>query len=206
MDVTLLKAEEIWGSTALDVIKKYGARVAPTDLAILLGCSSDPDTLTIEKNQSCFAFSKSLEPDSGKIISINTLGVDTLSETHDYYLGVRPVLPPSETNKINRSYSKTLTRGVSVYEYGEYPRISADISVPDLIQCVDKLKKKKSFLIIWGMDSISAEEQKKFIPLLKDRQILSSKLPEKVQIIILTKKLKAISSMIKSITFHLKVS
>ena len=37
MDVTLLKKKQIWGSDALDVIKKYGTKTALTDLALVLG-------------------------------------------------------------------------------------------------------------------------------------------------------------------------
>ena len=37
MQTTFLTEDQIWGGSALDVIKKYGTKTALTDLAIALG-------------------------------------------------------------------------------------------------------------------------------------------------------------------------
>ena len=37
MDFTFLEEDQIWGDDALDVMKKYGTAVAPTDLTVILG-------------------------------------------------------------------------------------------------------------------------------------------------------------------------
>ncbi|MBQ9034396.1 MAG: hypothetical protein IJ099_00345 [Alphaproteobacteria bacterium] len=37
MDFTFLKEDQIWGDGALDVMKRYGTKVAPTDLTVILG-------------------------------------------------------------------------------------------------------------------------------------------------------------------------
>lgn len=37
MDFTFLKEDQIWGDGALEVMKRYGTKVAPTDLTVILG-------------------------------------------------------------------------------------------------------------------------------------------------------------------------
>ena len=37
LDFTFLKEDQIWGNDALEVMKRYGTKVAPTDLAVILG-------------------------------------------------------------------------------------------------------------------------------------------------------------------------
>ena len=69
----------------------------------------------------------------------------------------------------------------------------------------EKTEVHKGFLVIDGLDNIPESEQEKFVPLLKDRQILSSKLPNEVQILVPVKKIEDISKRIKSLIFPLKV-
>ena len=44
MKITLLTEDQIWGSHALDVIKKYGTKVSMTDLAYVLSNYDIPNT------------------------------------------------------------------------------------------------------------------------------------------------------------------
>ena len=37
MDFTFLTEDQIWGDDALEVMKRYGTKVAPTDLTVILG-------------------------------------------------------------------------------------------------------------------------------------------------------------------------
>ena len=105
-----------------------------------------------------------------------------------------------------------LVEGASASDFAEYPKIEADISVQDLIKHIEHIEsvkqrlKKKMLLVIVGLDEVSAEEQEKFIPLLKDRQIFYSKLPDKVQLLIPVKDTESVSWDIRSLTFPLKVS
>ena len=98
--------------------------------------------------------------------------------------------------------------GANSSDFAEYPKIEADISVQRLIQYMDTFEKTedhKGFLVIDGLDNIPESEQEKFVPLLKDRQILSSKLPNEVQILVPVKKIEDISKRIKALIFPLKV-
>lgn len=101
--------------------------------------------------------------------------------------------------------------GAKASDFAEYPTIEADISVQELIKYIEQLEsvkqrlKKKMLLVITGLDKVSADEQAKFIPLLKDRQIMASKLPDAIQIVMPVADADAVSHAIKSLIFKLKV-
>ena len=60
METTFLKEEEIWEENALEVMKAYGTKVAPTDLAVLLGSwVTGDDERTSEGDLTCLAWSAS---------------------------------------------------------------------------------------------------------------------------------------------------
>ncbi len=59
---------------------------------------------------------------------------------------------------------------------------------------------KHLFLVINGLDNIEAEEQDKFIHLLKDRRSGTFKLPDYVQIVIPVKDKEKVSKQIKSLS------
>ena len=128
------------------------------------------------------------------------------------WLGPKPAHTKAE--KINQIKTEfiddraLLIVGAKASDFAEYPKIEADISVQYLIKHVEVLEKKKvskAFLIIDGLDKVSESEQEKFIPLLKDRQIMTSKLPASVQIVMPVADADAVSSKIKSLIFELKV-
>ncbi len=128
------------------------------------------------------------------------------------WLGPKPARTKAE--KINQIKTEfiddraLLIVGAKASDFAEYPKIEADISVQRLIQYMDTFEKTedhKGFLVIDGLDNIPESEQEKFVPLLKDRQILSSKLPNEVQILVPVKKIEDISKRIKSLIFPLKV-
>ena len=128
------------------------------------------------------------------------------------WLGPKPARTKAE--KINQIKTEfiddraLLIVGANSSDFAEYPKIEADISVQRLIQYMDTFEKTevhKGFLVIDGLDNIPESEQEKFVPLLKDRQILSSKLPNEVQILVPVKKIEDISKRIKALIFPLKV-
>lgn len=99
-----------------------------------------------------------------------------------------------------------LIEGAKASDFPEHPHISATISVHDLIRYVDTLDETNSFLVVDDLDKVPASEQEKFIPLVKDRQILSSKLPGKLQILIPVKDTKLVLREIRYLSFPLKVA
>ena len=99
-----------------------------------------------------------------------------------------------------------LIEGAAVSDFRECPCILASISAQKLIQYIGTMSREETLLVVLGMDKVSSEEQEKFIPLLKERQILSTKLSDKVKVLIPVKNINSVLPAIQSLTFQLKVS
>ena len=125
MDFTFLKEEQIWGDDALDVMKKYGTAVAPTDLTVLLGgvMNSAGGTKTSEGETTCA--SRSASSWCGRVRCVSAEGDKSWYDTDVRRVSARPALPPSEASKISPSKARVLS-GIRVVEYGEYPQTVAD--------------------------------------------------------------------------------
>ncbi len=125
LDFTLLSEEKIWGDDALDVIKMYGTKVAPTDLAIILGTDMPYNAdRTSENDLACWSWSSTgnmgvycIDPWGNKI----RMGLPPRR-----YVAVRPALSPSEAHKLQPTNRKKGINGVEIVEYGEYPQTVAD--------------------------------------------------------------------------------
>ena len=59
MQTTFLTEDQIWGGSALDVIKKYGTKTALTDLAIALGGYMGSGSTTSEGDKAGYVWSAS---------------------------------------------------------------------------------------------------------------------------------------------------
>ncbi len=125
--VTLLTTEQIWGGKALEAMKKYGTKVAPTDLAAILGAwMTGGSSKTSEGERTCYSWSAS----SSVFAHVRCVGpgsVEIWREPDERLVGVRPALPSSVTSKIRPSAARAgSVCGVDIYEYGEYPQTVAD--------------------------------------------------------------------------------
>ena len=133
LDFTLLTEKQIWGDKdgngQLDVMKEYGTKVAPTDLAVILGgqVSGTYYNRTSEGETTCVSWSASPEKGAADVQCIDFGGGKGSWEWPNYrYIPVRPALPPSETEKLTSTNRKTGVNGVDIIEYGEYPQTVAD--------------------------------------------------------------------------------
>ena len=125
MDFTFLKEEQIWGDGALDVIKHYGTKVAPTDLAVILGgYMTGGGERTSENDLTCAFWSASLYG-AADVCCVLHDGDNHRETPNDRSISARPALPPSETSKISPSEARAIGE-VRVAEYGEYPQTIAD--------------------------------------------------------------------------------
>ncbi len=126
MDFTLLTENQIWGDGALEVMKRYGTKVAPTDLTVILGgwMSSRGDR-TSEGDLTCASWSASSAEYVG-VRCVSERGYEGWSTPNNNIIySVRPALPPSEASKISPSIARAIN-GIFVAEYGEYPQTVAD--------------------------------------------------------------------------------
>ena len=130
LDFTLLTEEQRNGNKALEVMKKYGPKNAPTDLAVLQGAlMTNKGNRTIDGDLTCYTWSSSFDSaNNPRCVSADT-SFAVFKKTQRN-VGVRPVLPATETSKIQPSAQKTGILGIQIVEYGEYPQIIApqDIS------------------------------------------------------------------------------
>ena len=68
MQTTFLTEDQIWGGSALDVIKKYGTKTALTDLAIALGGYMGSGSTTSEGDKAGYVWSASAYDDDVRVV------------------------------------------------------------------------------------------------------------------------------------------
>lgn len=125
MDVTFLKEDQIWGDGALEVMKRYGTKVAPTDLAVILGARMiGGGDRTSEGDLTCLSWSASSTM-NGLVRCGAYGGQKNMEQAVCRTTSARPVLPPSEASKIAPRKLRHID-GIWVAEYGEYPQTVAD--------------------------------------------------------------------------------
>ncbi len=134
IELTLLTVGQIFGDgneKQLEVLKKYGTRMAVTDLCILTGCSYDSDTIDEDKSltgRTGWYFTKSYDTANG-IYSINSDGKSEFDLFYSRDTVIRPVINSSSIfsrvclNKRN-GYNETYE-----VEFGEYPQYVASESM-----------------------------------------------------------------------------
>ena len=68
MQTTFLTEDQIWGGSALDVIKKYGTQTALTDLAIALGGYMGSGSTTSEGDKAGYVWSASANDNNVRVV------------------------------------------------------------------------------------------------------------------------------------------
>lgn len=126
MNFTVLEEEQIWGDDALDIMKRYGTSVAPTDLTAILGgiMNIASGAKTSEGETTCLSWSKSWDT-NGHVRYVCLNGTKDWITTDIRSISARPVLPSWEASKISPSNVR-LIAGIRVAEYGQYPQTVAD--------------------------------------------------------------------------------
>ena len=125
MDFTFLNEDQIWGDRALDVMKRYGTKVAPTDLTVILGgAMTGKYDRTSEGDLTCMSWSVS-PIEVSNVTCVFFEGGSVNGHVRSRAISARPVLPPSEASKISPSKARTID-GIRIAEYGEYPQTVAD--------------------------------------------------------------------------------
>lgn len=137
IQATLLTEDQIWGETALEVIKKYGTKVALSDLAIVLGGWLGSAGTTIEGDRSGYIWTAS-GLDLGLVRTITHAGDLCYYYPNRRRDGVRPVLLKRTTDKFShiKQQVRLLPNGlqVKVVYYGEYPQKAVKIKSSELLE------------------------------------------------------------------------
>ena len=126
MDFTFLREDQIWGDDALEVMKRYGTKVAPTDLTVILGgvMNSAGGDKTSEGETTCVSWSAS-SYDYVHVRCVIYGGGQDWRNSNSRAISARPTLAPREASKISPKKTGVLS-GIRVAEYGEYPQTVAD--------------------------------------------------------------------------------
>lgn len=129
LDFTFLTEDQIWGDDALDVMKKYGTKVAPTDLTVILGgYLTDGDNRTSEGDLTGASWTASLRSlrGRGRVRCAHEEGEKDMAGQKGRWISARPALPQKEASKIIMKNIHEGVNGVQIGEYGEYPQTVAD--------------------------------------------------------------------------------
>ena len=130
-ELTLLSEGQIWGNdkeNQLEVLKKYGTKVAITDLCVLTGCHFFKDTIDKDRSltgRTSWFWTRSDDGDNDVRV-VNQYGNRSNSYRYNRNVAVRPALQSSvffsqiSQNRV-RGYN-----GIEEVEFGKYPQNAAD--------------------------------------------------------------------------------
>ena len=119
--LTLLSVEQIWGNSQLEVLKKYGTKIAATDLCILTrGCVRDEDYVDEDKSltgRTCVAWTKTVNK------YVKEIFIDGLCSCCGYINDISCVIRPVLQNStISLPSTVSDPNIIMEIEYGEYPQ------------------------------------------------------------------------------------
>ena len=120
-ELTLLSVEQIWGNSQLEVLKKYGTKIAATDLCILTrGCVRDEDYVDEDKSltgRTCVARTKTVNK------YVKEIFIDGLCSCCGYINDISCVIRPVLQNStISLPSTVSDPNIIMEIEYGEYPQ------------------------------------------------------------------------------------
>ncbi len=120
----VLQVDDNLFQCGLNVLKVYGTRAGISDLGIMMGDSLECDTKNAEDKPSCFTW---LMPDDNDVLILLPDGEEYQDdEAISSYPAIRPIMMPSETQKITNANIKTVTlangKTVNVATYGLFPQ------------------------------------------------------------------------------------
>jgi len=158
LDFTFLKEDQIWGDDALDVMKKYGTAVAPTDLTVILGgYMTGSGDHTSEDDPTCASWSASSMADESVVRCVDSEGDLGWDDTDTRRISARPALSPSEASKISPSIAGAIA-GIRVAEYGEYPQTVADKETSEKLEGLHDSKSLCPTGKSYTFDSVGIED------------------------------------------------
>ncbi|MEI3534977.1 MAG: hypothetical protein V8R11_07625 [Alphaproteobacteria bacterium] len=132
MEITLLKEEDVWGDSALEVIQAYGTRTGISDAAIVLGAcrgSRTKDSIGVPSGLAWSASSSEI----GLVRTVDLNGSGLGINPNKREAAGRPALLFPATSAIRPNNIKIITlqngKTVQICEYGAYPQTVAPESI-----------------------------------------------------------------------------
>ncbi len=132
MEITLLKEEDVWGDSALEVIQAYGTRTGISDAAIVLGAcrgSGTKDSIGVPSGLAWSASSSEI----GLVRTVDLNGSGLGINPNKREAAGRPALLFPATSAIRPNNIKIIAlqngKTVQICEYGAYPQTVAPESI-----------------------------------------------------------------------------
>ena len=155
---TFLAEDQIWGGDALEALKCYGTKVAPTDLTIILGgYRTDGYDCTSENDLTCPSWTASSDG-IADVRCVHYKGDKNWDNADKRIISARPALSPSEASKISLKNIHEGPNGVWIGEYGEYPQTVADKKTSAKLEKLFKTKSLHSTGKNYTFDSVGLED------------------------------------------------
>ncbi len=131
IELTLLSAEEIWGSKKLGVLEKYKIKETITDLCILTGCILCDDTIDVDNSlPSSTSYFWTRTSGAGYNWSVSSNGLKSYTNITGRAIGVRPMLllSPDVFEEITKNRIKGYNDTEEVL-FGEYPQYAPSYGI-----------------------------------------------------------------------------
>ena len=155
MKFTLLTRDQVWGKNALDMMRKYGAKVAPTDLTVLLGGEMvlDHGGHTPEGHLTTTSWTQTAVG-TGYVSIVHFWGNDYWDMPYMRHISVRPVISPKDAKKIQSPTVQELP-DFRICKYGEYPQTLAGTEYSDALEKLYAEKKLEETGKVYTFDATS---------------------------------------------------
>ena len=169
MEITLLKEEDVWGDSALEVIQAYGTRTGISDAAIVLGAcrgSGTKDSIGVPSGLAWSASSSEI----GLVRTVDLNGSGLGINPNKREAAGRPALLFPATSAIRPNNIKIITlqngKTVQICEYGAYPQTVAPKSVSQELEAQYQKEALKTTSKTYTFDSaeLNAYNSTGFIP------------------------------------------
>lgn len=177
MQTTFLTEDQIWGGSALDVIKKYGTKTALTDLAIALGGYMGSGSTTSEGDKAGYVWSASAYVSCVRVVLCG--GGKCYWDPNSREVAGRPALPSSVTSKIrpNAVRAVSLPEGqVKICQFGEYPQNTVSGKIYNELENAYNHSRLQKTGKTYTFDSAELEDYNKpFSPKRHDEYVLNGR-------------------------------
>ncbi len=164
MNITLPRAEQLWGNKALDVIKKYGTKAAQTELCLLLGGYTGFNLEQINDGPTTNYWTSSCS--NKGIWTVFHHGFKSAELSHNRMPTIRPILTPSFTAHIHPDnvIMQPLPNGetIETVTYGMHPQTTASALISQELERDFKIGQLQTSGASYTFDSWSTSYEDKY--------------------------------------------
>ena len=156
-DFTFLTEEQLFGEKKLEVLKKYGMRMAVSDFSILLGGFVRFETQYTSEGQDlkdrAGNYFSSSSDGAGDVRAVDSDGFRKYINPFKRTVAARPASPFSDIRLISPNVVRGVN-GVAEIDYGEYPQQAVDKRLGETLEREHRSRRLKTTGKTYTTDSI----------------------------------------------------